>query len=208
MVAIWSWTALILAALVLPSSDTAPQSSVRVKFVSAPSSYSHGVDSPGPGSATSEYPQGYGRRSSPRSSSPTSTPSEGYPARKPSRVTARRATLVVPVIASDPEAMWPMGVFLPPDTQVLQLILHHDEVIETDPDPFLLTGRDAEAVINALVAHGELFYSDYPHTRALLRHQDERQANGLAGNKLGSIRPESDFYRWPNSKPRVRIPGY
>ncbi|KAJ8919277.1 hypothetical protein NQ315_003861, partial [Exocentrus adspersus] len=63
------------------------------------------------------------------------------------------------------------------------------------PDPLLLTGPAAKKAAQYLYSK-ELFFSNIPHARAMLRNQQERHANGLAGNRLGSLREKSPFYRF------------
>ncbi|XP_069702499.1 uncharacterized protein [Periplaneta americana] len=99
----------------------------------------------------------------------------------------------------NPEAMWPNGVFLPPDEEVQSIIHIHElgqTLADTEEDPLLLTGSQAVTVLNGLFGHGELFFDEVPHERALMRIQQERRVNGLDGHRLGSNRPESPFYRW------------
>ena len=62
-------------------------------------------------------------------------------------------------------------------------------------DPFLLTGEEADYAVRYIYGRGELFFTDYPHVRALLRNQEERRQNGLPTHILSSLRPESPFYR-------------
>ncbi|XP_044749405.1 uncharacterized protein LOC123310091 [Coccinella septempunctata] len=62
------------------------------------------------------------------------------------------------------------------------------------PDPYLLRGLAAKRA--ALILYSkELFFSDFPHERALSNNQEMRRLNGLPGNKLGSLRPNSFFSR-------------
>ncbi|XP_022901532.1 uncharacterized protein [Onthophagus taurus] len=63
-------------------------------------------------------------------------------------------------------------------------------------DPYLLTGNAAKQASRFLYGRGPLFFGQYPHVKALLRNQEKRQANGLAGNRLGSLRPNSPFHRY------------
>lgn len=63
------------------------------------------------------------------------------------------------------------------------------------PDPYLLTGEEAALAVKYIYGRGELFFSNYPHVRALLRNQEERKMNGLHGHLLSSLRPSSPFYR-------------
>ncbi|PSN33795.1 hypothetical protein C0J52_19501, partial [Blattella germanica] len=112
----------------------------------------------------------------------------------------------------DPESMWPNGVFLPPDDEIQSLLdLHHIGIADTtfqtldddEEDPLLLTGSKAISVVTLLLSHGELFFDEIPHSRALLRYQQGRINNGLSGDRLGSNRPESPFYRWKKGQPRM-----
>jgi len=59
----------------------------------------------------------------------------------------------------------------------------------------LLTNREAMMAVKYLYGLGELFFDDYPHTRALLRNREERRQNGLTGHVLGSLNPRSPFHR-------------
>ncbi|CAB0032130.1 unnamed protein product [Trichogramma brassicae] len=66
------------------------------------------------------------------------------------------------------------------------------------PDPLLLRGDAALRAVSYIYGRGQLYYSDVPHTRALLRLQAERRQNGLRDNLLSSLRPGSawlDYYR-------------
>ncbi|EFN84521.1 hypothetical protein EAI_07346 [Harpegnathos saltator] len=100
------------------------------------------------------------------------------------------------------ESLWPIGVFLPPiDINDLGYSWHEAQrgfsnlYKSQERDPYLLTGREAMMAIKYLYGLGELFFDDYPHVRALLRNQEERRLNGLHGNVLSSLNPQSPFYR-------------
>ncbi|XP_063224734.1 uncharacterized protein LOC134532244 [Bacillus rossius redtenbacheri] len=112
------------------------------------------------------------------------------------------------LVGGDPEAMWPEGVFLPPRTwdDAWAPARHRGSGGEPeDYDPLLLTGEDAKAFVKYIYGRGELFFDDIPHARAVLRNQEERRANRLAGNRLGSNRPTSPFYLWGRRRaPRRR----
>lgn len=69
------------------------------------------------------------------------------------------------------------------------------------PDPFLLTGPAAKRAAS-LLYRKPLFFGDIPHVQALIDNQEQRRRNGLAGNKLGSLRPHLPFYRF--KKPEFR----
>ncbi|KRT83056.1 hypothetical protein AMK59_3583, partial [Oryctes borbonicus] len=78
------------------------------------------------------------------------------------------------------------GIFFPP-TSDIDLSLVPEELTEfshdlTDyHDPLLLTGRAAHAAVRYIYGKGELFFGDYPHVKALLKNQERRINNGLAG---------------------------
>ncbi|XP_011494006.1 PREDICTED: uncharacterized protein LOC105359187 [Ceratosolen solmsi marchali] len=63
------------------------------------------------------------------------------------------------------------------------------------PDPLLLRGEAATLAVKYIYGRGELFFHEIPHVRAILRNQEERRRNGLNGNVLSSLRPESPWYR-------------
>ncbi|GJQ65175.1 hypothetical protein Trydic_g7316 [Trypoxylus dichotomus] len=94
------------------------------------------------------------------------------------------------------------GIFFPPASDI-DLSLVPEELPEfshdlTDyHDPLLLTGGAAHAAVRYIYGKGELFFGDYPHVKALLRNQERRVKNGLAGHKLGSLRVDSPFQRFP-----------
>lgn len=67
------------------------------------------------------------------------------------------------------------------------------------PDPLLLIGLQAKRAAEYLYSK-ELFFEDIPHVRAILRNQEIRRANGLAGNQLGSLRPTSPFHRYNKNR--------
>ncbi|XP_047112671.1 uncharacterized protein LOC124789382 [Schistocerca piceifrons] len=222
---------LALTTLTATASPVAgPQSSMRVSFVSPPHSYSHGVDSPVSrfGRARLGQPAGGAPQRRPPSPparapadrgmtlalvaalAPEPTQHPGYFLSRPRQRLPRTFGFVddgreISNSLRDPEAMWPMGVFLPPDHDLEIVHLSLDPATgqqlfsepDATPDPFLRTGQDAVQVVKYLLSLGELFFDKYPHAEVLLRHQRERLENGLAGNKLGSIRPDSPFYRWP-----------
>ncbi|KAJ8956169.1 hypothetical protein NQ318_020720 [Aromia moschata] len=66
------------------------------------------------------------------------------------------------------------------------------------PDPLLLTGLAAKRAVSYLYSK-ELFFGDIPHVRLVLQNQRHRSANGLSGNRLGSLRDQSPFFRFKNS---------
>ncbi|XP_063223648.1 uncharacterized protein LOC134531734 isoform X2 [Bacillus rossius redtenbacheri] len=104
-----------------------------------------------------------------------------------------------------PEAMWPVGVFLPPENWLLPPPQQRYVFPPPgggggggDADPLLATGPEAAAVLR----RGEMFYGRMAHARALLRFQRERRLAGLPPVRLGSNRPESPFYLWRRASPR------
>ncbi|KAK9695077.1 hypothetical protein QE152_g33116 [Popillia japonica] len=94
------------------------------------------------------------------------------------------------------------GLFFPIDDVDLSLVpaeltqFSHDDLTGYH-DPLLLTGGAAEAAVRYIYGKGELFFGEYPHVQALLKNQEKRIRNGLAGNKLGSLRLNSPFQRYP-----------
>ncbi|XP_026824878.1 uncharacterized protein LOC105280863 isoform X2 [Ooceraea biroi] len=100
------------------------------------------------------------------------------------------------------ESLWPVGVFLPPiDVNDLGYSWYETRRAQPDVyklrarDPYLLTGREAMMAVKYLYGLGELFFDDYPHAVALLRHQEERMLNGLHGHVLSSLNPRFPFQR-------------
>ncbi|RZC34276.1 uncharacterized protein BDFB_006912, partial [Asbolus verrucosus] len=63
------------------------------------------------------------------------------------------------------------------------------------PDPLLLTGRAAKRAASVLYRK-PLFFEEINHVESLLSNQEQRRRSGLAGNKLGSLRPHLPFYRF------------
>ncbi|KAL1509799.1 hypothetical protein ABEB36_004481 [Hypothenemus hampei] len=63
------------------------------------------------------------------------------------------------------------------------------------PDPFLRTGIQAKLLASHLYSK-ELFFDDIPHLRAVLYNQKQRYENGISPHHLGSLRPETPWYRF------------
>ncbi|XP_026291612.2 uncharacterized protein LOC113216104 [Frankliniella occidentalis] len=62
-------------------------------------------------------------------------------------------------------------------------------------DPLLVTGPAAAHFVRVLTDREPHFFPAFPHTRLVLNNQQKRLDNGLHANRLGSIRPGSDFIR-------------
>lgn len=65
------------------------------------------------------------------------------------------------------------------------------------PDPYLLTGDTAKRVASYLYRK-PLFFGEINHIDAIFKNQEQRRRSGLAGNRLGSLRP--NFSPWFRSK--------
>lgn len=62
-------------------------------------------------------------------------------------------------------------------------------------DPLLVTGPAAAHFVRVLSDNEPHYFPAFPHTRLVLQNQQKRLDNGLNANRLGSIRPGSEFYR-------------
>ncbi|XP_046748320.1 uncharacterized protein LOC124412476 [Diprion similis] len=183
--------------------QAAPLASIHVKFVSPPHSYEHGLTTHAGTTVAQKSFLSVGRRNGERSSRQfgiRTTPLEEVQQfdRVPSPERSLRERTISP---GNAEALWPIGVFLPP-IDINDLGYSSQDHVTPDfsngldhPDPLLLTGEEAMLAVKYIYGRGELFYDDYPHARALLRNQEERRINGLHGHVLSSLRPESPFYR-------------
>ncbi|XP_012264317.2 uncharacterized protein LOC105690799 isoform X2 [Athalia rosae] len=192
------------------SIDAAPLASIHVKFVSPPHSYEHGITTDGGNTVAQKSFLSIGRRNSgagiARQFGSRNTPlQEVQRFDNGAAPTAHRSLRGRTISPANAEALWPIGVFLPP-VDVNDLGYSARDHVTPDfsdglehPDPLLLTGDEAMLAVKYIFGRGELFYNDYPHVRALLRNQEERRLNGLQGNLLSSLRPDSPFYRKANN---------
>lgn len=166
-----------------------PLTKVHVKFVSPPHTYEHGITTDGDRTIDQRSYVSIGRRST------TGRPKD-FGQRLPNFNVPRY------IKPENAEALWPVGVFIPPvDINDLGYSSHESRHVTPDfsdgleyHDPYLITGRKAMQLVKYLYSRGELFYDDIPHERALLRNQEERTRNGLHGHILKSLRPTSPFY--------------
>ncbi|XP_063986449.1 uncharacterized protein LOC135167309 [Diachasmimorpha longicaudata] len=176
----------ILGLLVTGAATTcaAPLATVHVRFVSPPHYHEHELTTDGGGTVVQKNFLSIGRQH----------PSFGERLSGP----FRKSRVITPQNA---QSLWPVGVFVPPlDTNDLG-ISSEDAYHTPDfsngldhPDPLLLTGEAAMIAVRYLYGHGELFFHEIPHVRAILRNQEERRSNGLHENILKSLRPASPFY--------------
>nr|XP_033338247.1 uncharacterized protein LOC117227258 isoform X3 [Megalopta genalis] len=173
-----------------------PLSKVHVKFVSPPHIYEHGITTDGDRTIDQRSYISIGRRST-----------TGNTKQFGERIDTSKNSIPVYIKPENAEALWPVGVFLPP-VDINDLGYSSHESRHTTPDfsnglayhdPYLLTGEKAMIAVKYLYGLGELFYDNIPHERALLKNQEERRQNGLHDHILKSLRPTSAFYRKPRS---------
>ncbi|XP_076236330.1 uncharacterized protein LOC143180474 [Calliopsis andreniformis] len=168
-----------------------PLAKVHVKFVSPPHIYEHRITTDGDRTIDQKSYVSIGRRNA-----------VGGPRDFGQRVRPSNQAFVY-IKPENAESLWPVGVFIPP-VDINDLGYSSHESRHTTPDfsngltyhdPYLLTGEKAVLAVKYLYGHGELFYDDIPHERAVLRNQQERRRNGLHDHILKSLRPTSAFYR-------------
>ncbi|XP_033211281.1 uncharacterized protein LOC117169167 isoform X2 [Belonocnema kinseyi] len=176
--------------------EAAPIARVYLKFISEPHSYEHGyTTSGGTTIAQKSYlsigirrPRNFGDRIQINDARQNYLDVE----ERPRNVRPENAEFLIP-----------RGVFVPP-ISLNDLGYSSEESGHRTPDfsdgtqyadSFLLTGEEAKYAVRYIYGRGELFFTDYPHVRSLLRNQDERRQNGLPRNILSSLRPDSPFYR-------------
>ncbi|RLU23443.1 hypothetical protein DMN91_003647 [Ooceraea biroi] len=173
-----------------------PLADVHVKFVSPPNVYEHSITTDGDRTFAQKSFISIGRRSTAKL--PKNLDYNYRPSLQ--RSYSRQA---IPVTnPGNVESLWPVGVFLPPiDVNDLGYSWYETRRAQPDVyklrarDPYLLTGREAMMAVKYLYGLGELFFDDYPHAVALLRHQEERMLNGLHGHVLSSLNPRFPFQR-------------
>ncbi|XP_012224473.1 uncharacterized protein [Linepithema humile] len=186
----------VLLLLTVTVAYSLPLANVHVKFVSPPNVYEHSITTDGDQTLAQNSFISIGRRSATKR---IKNNDYGH------RTNLRQNHLqhAIPVTNSgSAEALWPVGVFLPPvDVNDLGYSWHETQrelpnfYKSSGRDPYLLTGREAMTAVKYLYSLGELFFDNYPHTKALLRNQEERRRNGLHGHVLSSLNPRSPFYR-------------
>ncbi|KAG7198638.1 hypothetical protein KM043_005996 [Ampulex compressa] len=188
-------TVLVLL-IALGTTRALPLTKVHVKFVSPPNVYEHDITTHGDRTVSQRSFVSIGRRS-------TTTKDFQEFGQRINRDNSRPSNAHRATKLANPESLWPVGVFIPP-IDINDLGYSWQDAGHRTPDfsngleyhdPLLLTGQDAIMAVKYLYGHGELFYNDFPHERALLRNQEERRQNGLHGHILGSLRPSSLFYR-------------
>ncbi|KAL6441504.1 hypothetical protein ACFW04_003584 [Cataglyphis niger] len=188
----------VLLLLVVSMVSSLPLANVHVKFVSPSNVHEHSITTDGDRTLAQKSFISIGRRSSTKRSKDLD-----YNYRTTTNLRRNYVQQTIPITSSEnAESLWPVGVFLPPiDINDLGYSWH--EVQRGLPDfyklegrdPYLLTGHEAMMAVKYLYGLGELFFDDYPHTKALLRNQEERRLNGLHGQVLGSLNPRSPFHR-------------
>lgn len=174
-----------------------PRSSVHVKFVSPPHEYAHGIEiaEDEPDTATRYVAQ----------SLPLFAPS--FSTQYITKTSYSRPQIRLPHTSLAPLGRVLSSYHGQPSLQnqyILQTSASipqpQQEVYQeldspADPfDPYLLTGETAASYVKYLFSKGELFWSDIPHADALERNNEDRRANNLEGNRLGSNREESPFF--------------
>ncbi|XP_014219365.1 uncharacterized protein LOC106647473 [Copidosoma floridanum] len=165
---------LLVTALTIRATVGPPLARIRVRFVQPPYIQEHGLTTDGARIVEQQSYLSVARRSSTLLNS-----GSGYPTRSGARYLSQRPDgprFIERNDLSAGEGGFSHG-------------LGH-------PDPLLLIGEAALIAVKYLYGRGELFFSDVPHERAVLRHQELRKLNGLNGNVLGSLRPSSPWYRW------------
>ncbi|XP_011315335.1 uncharacterized protein [Fopius arisanus] len=174
----------ILGLLITGAATTcaAPITTVHVKFVSPPHYHEHELTTDGGNTVVQKNFLSIGRP---------------FPLFGDRLAGAFRTSRVI--TPENAESLWPVGVFLPPqDTNDLSSQDAHQTPDFSNglahPDPLLLTGEAAMIAVRYLYGHGELFFHEIPHVRAILRNQEERRLNRLQENILKSPRPASPFY--------------
>ncbi|KOC64891.1 hypothetical protein WH47_04479 [Habropoda laboriosa] len=169
-----------------------PLSKVHVKFISPPHIYEHGITTDGDRTIDQRSYVSIGRRST-----------TGNPREFGQRLRNTGNAAPVHIKPENAEALWPVGVFIPP-IDINDLGYSSQESRHATPDftngleyhdPYLLTGEKAMLAVKYLYSQGELFFDDIPHERALLRNQEERRRNGLHDHILHSLRTISPFAR-------------
>ncbi|XP_017891432.1 uncharacterized protein LOC108631777 isoform X2 [Ceratina calcarata] len=182
----------VLFFVAVAATGAMPLTKVHVKFVSPPHIYEHGITTDGDRTIDQRSYVSIGRRST-----------TGSPRVFGQHLRNRPNTVPTYIKPENAEALWPVGVFIPPvDINDLGYSSHESRHVTPDfsnglkyHDPYLITGRKAMQLVKYLYSRGELFYDDIPHERALLRNQEERSRNGLHGHVLSSLRRTSAFYR-------------
>ncbi|KAK0080962.1 hypothetical protein PV325_013035 [Microctonus aethiopoides] len=166
--------------------SAAPLASVHVKFISPPHVYEHALTTNDGNTVAQRYYFAVGQRSSAFYNRP-----QGF--------------LTFPRVLSrqNAESLWPVGVFLAP-VDINDLGYSSQDSFRNTPDfsnglehpdPFLLTGEAAVLAVKYLYGHGELFFHEIPHWRALITNQHMRRLNGLHEHVLNSLNPTSPFHK-------------
>ncbi|XP_043484264.1 uncharacterized protein LOC122512480 isoform X2 [Leptopilina heterotoma] len=187
---------LTILILTITAINAASLASVHLKFVSPPHTFEHGYVTDGGTTLMQKSFLSIGRRSPRKFGERIQTngihSNRLYVEERPNNIKPESA-----------EFLWPQGVFQAP-TNINDLGYSSQESGHRTPDfsdgtqypdPYLLTGEQAKRAVMFLYGRGELFLTDYPHTRALLRNQEDRIRNGLSTHILSSIRPQSPFYK-------------
>lgn len=181
----------VILLVVVATTGALPLSKVHVKFISPPHIYEHGITTDGDRTIDQRSYISIGRRST------TGSPREF------GKRLDNKGNAPVDIKRENAEALWPVGVFIPPiDINDLGYSSRESRHMTPDfsngltyHDPYLLTGKKAMLTVKYLYGQGELFYDDIPHERALLKNQEERRRNGLFDLILRSLRPSSPFSR-------------
>ncbi|XP_016839512.1 uncharacterized protein LOC100118543 isoform X1 [Nasonia vitripennis] len=171
---------LLISAAAIGTADASPLARIHVKFVQPPHVQEYGLKTEGARVISQQSYLSIGRRHSPPNLRTGSPVMGGYYYPRPRTI---------------PRAFAPVEQN---DINVSNREYSHQTPDFSNgldyPDPLLLTGEAALRAVRYIYGRGELFFSDIPHTRAILRNQQERRENGLNGNILRSIRPNSPFY--------------